>query len=224
MRTIAKIFGRSPFSPLQSHMSRVANCVEKVEKFFEALQKGDHDAVERLAAEVSELEHAADLAKNDIRNNLPKGLFLPVDKASLLDILAVQDKIADKTEDIGHLLVLRKLKMADDLKDDFRKFLDKNIEAFNAAQKIIQQMDELLESAFGGFEAKKVREMVDDVAFKEHESDLLQKKLLKKLFSIEEHLSHGSFILWLRIIETLGSISDLSENLGDRVRTTLDIK
>ncbi|MFQ5676593.1 MAG: TIGR00153 family protein [bacterium] len=224
MRTIAKIFGKSPFSPLQSHMSRVADCVEKVDKFFEALQIGDQDEIERVASEVSELEHAADLAKNDIRNNLPKGLFLPVDKASLLDILSVQDKIADKTEDIGHLLVLRKLRMADDLKDDFKKFLNKNIEAFNVAQRIIQQMDELLESSFGGVEAKKVREMVDDVAFKEHESDLLQKKLLKKLFGIEEVLSHGSFILWLRIIETIGSISDLSENLGNRVRTILDIK
>lgn len=224
MRTIVKLFGRSPFSPLQTHMKKVADCVQKVPEIFDALQRDDQNTLEKLVAEISELEHAADLTKNDIRNNLPKGLFLPVDRGILLEILAIQDSIADKAEDIGDLLALRKLVMLEMLKDDFRAFLDKNIESFQVAKRIIQEMDELLESSFGGFEAEKVKKMVEEVAYKEHESDLLQQKLLKKLFSLEKNLLYGSFILWLRIIETLGAISDLSENLGDRVRTTLDLK
>ncbi|MFQ5823204.1 MAG: TIGR00153 family protein [bacterium] len=224
MRTIARLFGRSPFAPLQSHMNKVADCVHKVGEFFEAIQKGNQNTVENLAKEVSELEHTADLTKNEIRNNLPKGLFLPVDKGNLLEILAIQDSIADKAEDIGHLLILQKLDMPAELKDDFKAFLAKNIESFNVAQRIIQKMDELLESSFGGIEAEKVKTMVDEVAYKEHESDLLQQTLLRNLFSLEKRISYSSFILWLRIIETIGAISDLSENLGDRVRATLEIK
>ncbi|MFQ5639564.1 MAG: TIGR00153 family protein [bacterium] len=224
MRTIAKLFGRSPFSPLQSHMNKVADCVHKVPKLFEALQKNDHDAIKKIAEEISELEHAADLAKNDIRNNLPKGLFLAVDKETLLSILAIQDSIADVSQDIGYLLVLRKLKMREVFQDDLKAFLDKNIESFGVAQAIIQEMDELLESSFGGFEAEKVTKMVDEAAYKEHEADLLQKKLLKKLFNLETELPYPNFILWLRIVKTLGAISDLSENLGNRVRMTLDVK
>ncbi|MFQ6112890.1 MAG: TIGR00153 family protein [bacterium] len=224
MRTIARLFGRSPFAPLQSHMNKVVNCVHKVGEFFEAVQEGDQSAVEKLAKEVSELEHTADLTKNEIRNNLPKGLFLPVDKGNLLEILAIQDSIADKAEDIGHLLILQKLDMPAELKDDFKAFLAKNIESFNVAQRIIQEIDELLESSFGGIEAEKVRKMVDEVAYKEHESDLLQQTLLKNLFSLGKKMPYSSFILWLRIIETIGAISDLSENLGDRVRATLEIK
>ena len=224
MRTIAKLFVRSPFSPLQTHMSKVAECVEKVGEFFETLQSGDQNRLESLVKEVSELEHAADLAKNDIRNNLPKGLFLPVDKGNLLEILAVQDRIADKCEDLGDLLVIRTLEVPQQIKQDFRQFLDKNLESFDVAKRIIQQMDELLESSFGGFEAERVTKMVDEAAFKEHEADVMQKTLQKTIFGMEKNLSMGSFLLWLKIIETLGSISDLSENLGNRVRMILDVK
>ena len=132
MRTIAKLFGRSPFSPLQSHMGKVADCVQKVPELFEALQKGDHDKIQQLTEQLSELEHAADLAKNDIRNNLPTGLFLPVDKGNLLTILAIQDSIADKSQDVGDLLVLRKLQMREVFQEDFKAFLDKNMDSFDA--------------------------------------------------------------------------------------------
>jgi len=205
-------------------MSKVAECVEKVGEFFETLQSGDQNRLESLVKEVSELEHAADLAKNDIRNNLPKGLFLPVDKGNLLEILAVQDRIADKCEDLGDLLVIRKLEVPQQIKQDFQQFLDKNLESFDVAKRIIQQMDELLESSFGGFEAERVTKMVDEAAFKEHEADVMQKQLQKTIFGMEKNLSMGSFLLWLKIIETLGSISDLSENLGNRVRMILDVK
>jgi predicted phosphate transport protein (TIGR00153 family) len=224
MRTIAKLFGRSPFSPLQTHMSKVADCVQKVPELFMALQEGDYEGIEKLSEEISELEHAADLAKNDIRNNLPKGLFLPVDKATLLSILAIQDSIADVSQDIGDVLVLRNLKMREVYQDELQAFLDKNIESFIVAQKIIQEMDELLESSFGGLEAEKVTKMVDEVAYKEHEADLLQQKLLKKLFNLETEIPYPNFVLWLRLVETLGSISDLSENLGNRVRMMLEVK
>lgn len=224
MRTIAKLFGRSPFSPLQSHMSKVADCVHRVPELFEALQKGDYATIAKVTHELSELEHAADLAKNDIRNNLPKGLFLPVDKGNLLSILGIQDSIADKSQDIGDLLVLRQLEIIESFQDDLKAFLDKNMESFDVAQRIIQEIDELLESSFGGLQAEKVTKMVDEVAYKEHEADLLQQELLKKLFNLETEIPYPNFVLWLRIVENLGAISDLSENLGNRVRMTLEVK
>ncbi|MFQ5708089.1 MAG: TIGR00153 family protein [bacterium] len=224
MRTIAKLFGHSPFAPLQMHMNKVTDCVEKVSEIFSALDKGEQENIEALARELSTLEHTADLAKNDIRNNLPKGLFLAVNRANILEILALQDSIADKSEDIGVLLTYRKLGIADEMKEHFNAFLEKNLDTFHAAERIIQQMDELLQTSFGGKEAEKVKKMVDEVAFKEHEADLLQQELLKKLFSIENKLSYSSFILWLRTIETLGAISNLAEKLGNRVRMTLELK
>ncbi len=225
MRTIiSKLFGRSPFAPLQFHMSKVGECVQKIDELFTALGAGDYDKIKTISEQISESEHAADLAKDDIRNDLAKGVLLPVDKATLLAILSIQDSIADKCEDIGVVLTMKKLELSAAFREDFQQFLKKNLETFDVAQRIIEQLDELLSTSFAGFEAEKVKTMVDDVAYKEHEADLLQRQLLRRLFELENEMSYGTFILWLQVFEALSQLANLSENLGHRVRTLLDIK
>ena len=222
--TLVNLFGRSPFSPLQAHMDKVSACVEKVSDIFDALQKEDYEKIEKISSKISKLEHEADLTKNDIRNNLPKGLFLPIDRGNILVILSLQDDIADKAEDIGILLTLSKLKMLDVFKEDFNEFLSINLKSFEGARCIIEQLDELIQFSFGGTEATKVNRLVDNVAFNEHKADLAQRQLLKNLFANESELTIGSFHLWLRIFNGVASLSNLSEKLANRIRMTLDLK
>ncbi len=224
MRTFLNLFGRSPFTPLQSHMQNVADCVHLLLDLFDALENKNYERLEKIAHAISEHEHIADITKNDIRNHLPKSLFLPIDRSQLLEILATQDRIADCAEDIAVLATLKHLELFDSFKNEFKFFLHKNIECFNEAQKIIQELHELLESSFGGLEAEKVKTMVEKVAFKEHEADILQRQLLKSFFASENQLTFVTFDLWQRIFESLASISNLSENLANRVRMTLEIK
>ena len=222
--TIGKLFGRSPFVPLQSHMEKVAACVEMVPRVLDAFHRGDAGAVEALAAEISKLEHQADLVKNDIRNNLPKGLFMPVDRSNLLEILSIQDTLADRAENIGVLLTLKQARQPQVLTQKLKPFLDKNMEAFNEARQVIGQLDELLETGFGGAEAERVKRLVEKVALTEHEADLIQRDLLKALFASEDELSHGDFHLWMRLIREVASLSNQSERLANRVRMTLEPK
>ena len=224
MMTILNLFGRSPFAPLQAHMEIVAQCVHKVRDLFDILKHDDQAAIEALANEISELEHRADLIKNDIRNNLPKSLFLPINHSQLLEILTLQDSLADAAEDIAVLFTLKPLRSQESFFPELIAFTNKNIEAFECAHSVIKELHELLESSFGGTEASKVKGMVDKVAYKEHEIDLLQRDLLKNFFQSEETLSYSSFFLWQKIIGAIAALSNLSEKLAYRVRTTLDIK
>lgn len=224
LNTILNLFGRSPFAPLQSHMQKVVGCVHMLPSLFDALQNKDYDSVQKIAEKISELEHLADITKNDIRNHLPKSLFLPIDRGNLLEMLSLQDSIADAVEDVAVLVTLKPLVLPGIFHDDFHGFLQKNIEAFDAAYAIIKEIHELLETSFGGIEAQKVGAMVDDVAFKEHEVDLIQRKLLKGLYQAENEMTYSTFDLWQRIFEALASISNLSENLANRVRMTLELK
>lgn len=224
MRTFLNLFGRSPFAPLQAQMQIVADCVHLLLDLFRALEAKDYVNVEKIAARICEHEHQADLAKTDIRNHLPKSLFLPMDRNNLLEILATQDRIADQAEDIAVLTTLHPIFLFDSFSADFKLFLAKNIEAFDEVLKIIQELHDLLESSFAGLEAEKVRSMVNQVALKEHEADLLQRKLLKSFFASENQLTLVTFHLWQRIFESIASISNLSENLANRVRMTLEIK
>ncbi len=224
MLTILNLFGRSPFTLLKTHMEKVSFCVHQVVLLFQALQEQDYERVEKIAHHISEAEHLADITKNDIRDHLPKSLFMPIDRNQILEILRIQDKIADQAEDIAVLATLKPLELPSSLKELFDAFLKKNVEAFEGVHNIIKELHELLESSFGGIEADKVRGMVNAVAYKEHEVDVLQRKLLKGLFSLEDELPYSSFHLWLRLFEATAALSNLSETLANRMRMTLEMK
>lgn len=224
MLTILNLFGRSPFTPLQAHMDDVSAAVHKLIPLCRALEARNQESIESIAAEIAALEHKADLLKNDIRNHLPRSLFLPIDRQLLLDILSIQDHIADAAEDIAVLCTLKPLTLLPEFAQEFHIFLKKNIDTFDGAYRIVKEMHELLESSFGGKEAQKVTGMVEDVGLMEHEVDILQRSLLKKLFQAEVNLSYAAFFQWQKICEAIASISNLSESLAHRIRMTLQIK
>ncbi len=224
MSILESLFSRSPFSPLQSHMEKVCECVQQVDRLYAAFINKDYENIRKIADEISEMEHAADLLKNEIRGQLPQGLFLAVNRGDLLEILSLQDSIADTAEDLGVLMGLKKLEPIKELEEELKQFMDKNIEAVTSARAIIRQMDELLQTSFGGKEAKKVTLMIDDVAYMEHEADIMQRKLLKKLYNLDDKLSYSEFSLWINILKSVAAFGNLAEKLANRVRMLLDNK
>ena len=223
MRSIAKVFGRSPFIPMQMHMDKVTECVDCIPVIFEHYRNLDMDAVKELSARISELEHEADLIKHDIRNNLPRGLFMPVDRSNLIRILSMQDSIANRAEDISVLLTFKQAGVFEGFQQAFDSFLNNSLETYKLTRDIINQLDELVETGFGGVEAQGVREMVEQVARKEHETDVSQQDLVRSLLANEASITYGDFFMWTRIIRQVANIADRSENLAVEIRTTLDV-
>ena len=203
MRAITKLLGKSPFSPLKGHMDKVGLCIDKLTEMMEGLGELSLERIETLASELSSLEHEADITKNDIRNHL-KGLYLPIDKSQFLEILSCQDCIADKAEDIALLLTLAKLEMFQEFKDPFDRLYYKNLEVVADVQVIVGEINELLESSFGGIEAEKVKRLVEKASHKEHEADLAKHALTKAFFGKAKDLSTPAFYLWIRLIEEVG--------------------
>ena len=223
MRSIAKVFGRSPFIPMQMHMDKVTECVDCIPVIFEHYRNHDMEAVKDMSSKISQLEHEADLIKHDIRNNLPRGLFMPVDRSNLIRILSIQDSIANRAEDISVLLTFKQAGVFTGFEQSFDDFLNTSLETYKLTRDIINQLDELVETGFGGVEAQGVREMVDQVALKEHETDVSQQELLRSLLANETSISYGDFFMWTRIIRQVANIADRSENLAVEIRTTLDV-
>ncbi len=73
--TFMRLFGQSPFKPLQGHMREVVKCANQVPALFEALYAGDQGKVEETRDEIFRLENAADAIKNELRAHLPKSVF-----------------------------------------------------------------------------------------------------------------------------------------------------
>lgn len=224
MLTIARLFGKSPFAPLQTHMDKVASCVGELPALFQALLRADLALIGRIVEKISKLEHEADLTKNDIRNHLPKSLFLPVDRESLLDILSLQDALADQAERISHLTAMRALDFLDGFQEEFSLLCQKTMEIFWLTREVIGELENLLESSFGGIEAEKVKGMVEQIAYFEYESAQIQHRLLKWLYQRGEGYPYPSFHLFVGLIEEIGELAHLCEKLGNRVRMLLDLR
>jgi uncharacterized protein len=222
MSLIENLFTRSPFTPLQTHMEKVAECVKKLDDLYAAFIRKDAGQIQIIADEISDLEHSADLTKNELRSNLPRGLFLAINRSDLLEILSLQDSIADKAEDIAVLMTIKKLSPIKDLKEELKAFMDKNTTAVHNVHQIIHELDRLLQTTFGGGEAKMVKKMVNDVAFMEHEADIMQRAILRKLYNMEKSLDYASFNLWINIIKTVAALGDLSEKLAYRISALID--
>ena len=224
VNAMARIFGRSPFVPLQLHLDKVADCVEAVIALLDRIGSGDVENLDEAARSISLLEHKADLVKNDIRNNLPRGLFMAIDRGQLLEMLSLQDSIADQAEDIGILMSLRPAKMLEQIREPFKKYAEGNMDAFLKARDVMRELDAVIESGFGGTEASRVDQMVDAVAQAEHEADIMQRDLMKQILEHENELSTGDFFVWMRLIHEVAGISNLSEKLANRVRMLLTLK
>jgi len=149
---------------------------------------------------------------------------MPIDRVDVLDILSLQDELADTAEDVCKIITLKELPFHEGSRELFNEFVEHNMVAFSVVASIIQQLDELIESGFGGAEAEKIRNMAHDVAVAEHQADLVQIKLLKKIYENDTEMSVGQFHLWMRVTRVLSQISNVSENLANKVLKTLSFK
>lgn len=224
MRTIAKLFGRSPFVPIQQHMELVARCVAKGQALLDAYLVGDQQTVENLAGEIEALEKDADRLKRDIELQLRGGIFMAVERGRLRQIIVVQDSIADKMQNLARLATLRACETPPPFVETFKRFVQINLDTFYAIRKVIDELDELVDAGFSGGEAQAVVALIRSVSGLEDEADDMQHELLKELFNIEHQLTPGAFFLWTKIFKQVSDLGDRSNRLGNRVRATLQLK
>ena len=113
------LFGRFPITPLQEHMYRVYRCIRHLTPLIEGMVESDDEKVLKAQKEISKGEHDADKMKRELRTHLPKGLFMPVDRRDVLDVLLRQDMIANQAKDISALIVGRKMQLPAEMNEPF---------------------------------------------------------------------------------------------------------
>lgn len=197
-------------------MKVVFSCICLIPILFDALYRKDKQQVFEIAEEIKNLETDADKLKSTFRLNMPKSLFLPVDRKDLLNLIGAQDHIADTTEEIGKILTYRDMDVPEALKELLDELLEGTMEISSEAKEMIERLDELLEVGFGGRELDRASEMIAGVRRSEHNIDAIMHRTRRALFSVESELDPVSVMFWYEIIDLLGRISDQCEDLADR--------
>ena len=215
------IFGSSPVSPLQKHMSKVYACASELIPLFNAVINEDWDEVVKRQQLISSLEQEADVLKKELRLNLPKGLFMPISRQDLLEVLLMQDRIANQAKDIAGTIVGRHMTLPEVIQEDYIRFVTRCVAACKQARKAINELDELVETGFSGQEIQIVTDMITKLDAIESDTDNLQSAIRSKIFEIENELPPIEMMFLYQIIEGTGEVADKSQGVGSRLQLML---
>ncbi len=217
MSWIDKLVGRSPIGPMQQHMQAAVSCARQIIPLVEAMASGDREALQRTRAEIDRLEHEADEIKNEIRSKMPRRLMMAMERRDMLDILDQQDSIADVTQDIAELADQRSMQLPEPLAAPFRDLAARVVAACEQGQRVIDELDELVETGFGEREVARVEEMIGELGRIETETDVLQDRAARTLFGMEQELGIGT-VYWHQTILWIADLADYAERVGNRLR------
>ena len=217
----AILFGKSPIKPMQEHMAVVNDAANLLIPFFQAVIVNDWTQAEAMQHRIHQLENDADKLKKDLRLHLPKSLFLPVPRSDLLELLAGQDRIANRAKDIAGIMLGRKMKLPGALGPQMLDFVGSAVETVEQSLKAINELDELLETGFAGREVDIVANMISELDRLENRADEMEVSIRAALFALESEMPPVDVMFLYRVIDWVGDVADRAQKVGSRLELLL---
>lgn len=218
---IGRLLARDPFASLDELMQAVNDCCAFLPPMFAALAAGDQSQVVTLAKGASIAEATADDIKDRLRDQLPRSLFLPVDRRDVLGLISQMDAVADSAEDVGVVFTLRPFDLPSALAAPLMALVEAVMQTVARASEVVELLPALVAGGFGGRAAERARAAITAVSQAEHIADKRQDQAAKCLFKLEDHMSAVSLFMWTKVLQILGAIANHAENIGDRIRLFL---
>lgn len=215
---LGNLFGRSPIGPIQDHMKMADQAAQLLCLFIKATIEDKWEKADKTYKKIVEAEREADQLKRTIRQNLPKSLFLPVPRSDLLELVSIQDHVANRAKDVAGIITGRHMQFPEKMHKGMLEFVDTCAAASNQALLSIQRLDELLEVGFSGREVKLVEIMLKELNKLEGKTDKQAIALRLKLFKLESKLPPVDVMFYYEIIGLMGGVADAAENVGDRLQ------
>ena len=213
------LFYESPFQKLKNHAEKVKECAWMFKRAAECYVQQDCEEFDKLTEDVAKLESQADWLKRNLRNHLPRGLLMPVDKFILLDCLREQDHVLDDVEEALYWLSFKPMGgIPEELVGDFLELIDAVIPA-------IERLPDMADQAIVYFREKteenrdKLKSIIRDIHQAEKEADHLEHELKKKAFAVLKDPVDLFHVV--RVVEIIGNIGDDAQNASDRMRTMI---
>ena len=213
-----QMFARSPFKPMQEHITKAQECAAELLPFFDAVCAEDWAVAKNVQGRIAALEGEADAMKKEIRQNLPKSIFLPVPRTDLLEVLRMQDKIANRAKDIAGIMLGRQMVVPSSLQDEMKDYVRAALNTSEQALNTLNELDELVNSGFGGHEIDLVEKMITELDTLEHITDECERNMRFSLFAIEKELPPIEVMFLYQVISLIGDLADRAQQVGSRLQ------
>jgi predicted phosphate transport protein (TIGR00153 family) len=222
IRSVFDVVAESPFGPLEVHAKKGVEAVEKLSEAMEAYCSGNQALLEERTDEIDKLEHEADILKQKIRASIPSSVKLPVDKKDLLSFLKQQDSIADFAQAAAYWMNLRPCKTLPlEVKEGFLELMVASRQTSRKYDELAGELYKLLATSFSKEEIKETLTIIPEVEKMEHDVDVLETALLKKIFKNEDAIGGAGVCHLIGLVERVGGVADKSATAADRLRTMI---
>lgn len=218
MGLIKRFFAPSPFIQLHEHAKKVHECVELLHPLAEALLDENYEKIEELHNQMSKTEHEADVIKTELRDTMSDLYFLSVSQHELTQFLSYQDDVADAAEDFAVVLLLRKTKIPEELREDFMAFVEQVISISELLMKLESELSTLAESAFTGQEAQDVLKGIDKIGEEEWKADRLERKFARHFYGMEKKLDPITIVFLDKYSKRLSAVANNAEKTAKYLR------
>jgi predicted phosphate transport protein (TIGR00153 family) len=218
---LGSLFGRSPIGPIQEHMQIANEAVQLLPELLRATGVDDWDSARTLHKDIEKAERAADKLKRSVRRHLPKSLFLPVPRTDLLELVSMQDSVANTARDVAGIIMGRTMRFPEAMQEGIQEFVETCAATSNQALLAIQELDELLEVGFSGLEVKRVEAMLKQLDKMERRTDKQAVVLRARLFKMESELPPVNVMFYYNVLSLVSQVADQAEAVGDRLQVLM---
>lgn len=215
---ISDVISNSPLALLERHAGVCVDCVERLPLYFAEAQANRWGRANDVREEICRFEGLADELKQDVRSNLPRGLWMSVSRADLLELVRVQDKMANGVKEVSGISLGRQLAFPAAMTSEVADFIDVVVQVSRVVVKIIGATRELSRSAFGTRQTNVILDFVSQVEADERRSDEMQATLRARLREYEAELSAVDAIFLYQLLATIGDIADNAEKVAHRAQ------
>lgn len=210
---------RTPLSGLLEHYGQIEKGMVLIRESMECYITGgacrDFTA---LQTEVDEVEDKADKIKRNIRNHLPRGLFMPVDKTIFIQYTRSQDNILDSGQESLNWLSMRRVAIPELFQKDIVMYLDDVEQTVMLLKPALEATIALLQGT-GKLNREEVKQTHRAVRYQHKAVRKGQRKLVSGLYT--SSMEFRDIYQLIHFVECLDDMSHNAENCADMLRAMI---
>ena len=207
----------SPLTGLLKHYELIASGMTLIQHAVKAYAEGDNQNFIYLKEQVDQIEEEADRVKRNIRNHMPRGLFMPVDKTIFFTYTRSQDNILDSGQDGLNWLAMHNIKIPEEITPDLETYLQDAKESINALRPPLEATIELVNG--GTADRNEIKQMCREVLRRHKIVNREQREIISKLYALDMPFKQTYQLL--RFVEELHDMSHNTEGCADMLRAMI---
>ena len=209
---------RSPMLGLISHYELITKALSLMTSALAHYQTdGLSPEFVELHGRMDGLEEEADKVKRHIRNHLPRGLFMPVDRTLFFNYTRAQDDILDHAQDAMNWLAMRPMAIPDDFRGELAAFLSEVSRTVDLLRPALDSTIELVHAS--RLDRQDTKERFRDVRSQHRAVYAMRISLRSRIYNSElgfkdiHQLSH--------VVQCLFEMSHKAEGCADMLRAMI---